>query len=343
MKFNIKSLINREIIHFVEGSTHISSKYRTIYYKYGNEHFEIVLPDSNLNKVLGKFRLLRRLFRLDKCNVFKVNKDLVIIKRGKVFLYDFEFGSLKLTLKLKNCRNLLHQSICSNSKGYIYFGEYGRNKNRNSVPIYRSTDLGNSWSIIYTFPPNTVKHVHGCYFDKFTDKIWVCTGDFENENFIICSDENFENVNYIGDGSQRFRAVNLIFKEDKVHWLMDSQLEYSYHIEYNRNSQSTKAKYFFKGPIWYIKELESKYYLAATAQEIGVGVLDKKVHLYCSKDLENWFEIAEFEHDGLPKRFFKFGVIGFADGEQFLDDFYMFFEAIRGFDGKIINCSVSYD
>lgn len=82
------------------------------------------------------------------------------------------------------------------------------------------------------------------------------------------------------------------------------------------------------------------YYLAATAQEIGLGVKDKYAHLMVSKDLEKWEDIYQFQHDGFPRRYFKFGVIGFADGYQQSNSFYLFAEAIKRLDGKIALCEI---
>jgi hypothetical protein len=59
-----------------------------------------------------------------------------------------------------------------------------------------------------------------------------------------------------------------------------------------------------------------------------------------SRDLETWTDLQCFEHDGFPKKLFKFGVIGFADGEQPSDGFYLFAEAIRGLDGKTVLCAI---
>ena len=121
---------------------------------------------------------------------------------------------------------------------------------------------------------------------------------------------------------------------------MDSQLETSYHIVLDRATEQIEVRQKLMGPVWYIKELADKGYLAATAQEIGAGVLDDQVHLYYSENLKDWTTIATFDHDGFPKRYFKFGVIGFADGRQSANSFYMFFEAVKGFDGKSIECSL---
>jgi len=336
----ILSKVNKEIIHFAEKDVLISSKYRTIFYKGKERIVKVKLPEGNpVKRLFGLFRLSRRALRLDKCNVFLHEGNLIIIRQGSVYLYQTKENKLTETLKLRNCRNVLHQSINATPEGYIYFGEYGNNGERKSVPVYCSKDGGQTWKEIYTFEPGSIKHVHGCYYDKYTDKIWVCTGDFEGENWLLVADRDFKDVRKIGDGQQKYRTCNLIFTEKEVHWLMDSQLETSYHIVLDRATERTRVEQKLMGPIWYIKELDSGY-LAATAQEIGEGVLDDKVHLYFSDDLKEWTTIHKFEHDGLPKRYFKFGVIGFADGKQTQKEFYMFFEAIKGFDGKSIKCSL---
>ena len=281
------------------------------------------------------------MLRLDKCNVFPVGDNLVIIRRGLVYFYDNATDQLRVTLQLKNCRNVLHQSINSTPEGYIYFGEYGANTDRTEVPVYCSKDGGRSWINIYTFPAKSIKHIHGCYYDRFTDKIWVCTGDFKDENWLLVADREFKEVHKIGDGQQKFRTCNIIFTEKEVHWLMDSQLEPSYHIILDRKTEQITTGKKFLGPVWYIKELTDGYYLSATTQEIGAGVLDDKVNLYISTDLKEWNILHVFDHDGFPKRYFKFGVIGFADGRQSSKDFYMFFEAVKGFDGKSVTCALT--
>lgn len=337
----IISRINKEITHYAQNETLITSRYRTIFFSQNGKTLKIKLPEKKvLYRLIGLFRLIRRALRLDKCNVFLHSDNLIIIRQRKVYLYDFAKNKLIFTLGLRNCKNVLHQSINATPDGYIYFGEYGSNKNRNSVPIYCSKDGGRSWKEIYTFPAGSIRHVHGCYYDRFTDKIWVCTGDFKDENWLLVADREFRKIEKIGDGQQKYRTCNLIFTQKQVHWLMDSQLELSYHIIMERSTNTITVGQKLMGPVWYIKELRDNIYLAATAQEIGEGVLDDKVHLYYSEDLKKWKTVKTFNHDGLPKRYFKFGVIGFADGEQTKDEFYMFFEAIKGFDGKSIKCSL---
>jgi hypothetical protein len=342
MRLKINQIINREICHYSDSKLLITSKYNKIYIKKKNEHeLTVKFPNDILwKRLLSYSRLARRLLRLDKCNIFPIDKGFIAIRQGRVFYYDDKNKELKQVLKLKNCRNIMHQSIAVNEKKEIFFGEYGNNKNREEVPVYKSSDFGKTWKVIFTFSAGQTKHVHGCFYDPFENKIWTATGDFENECHILCADDNFQNIEWIGDGQQLYRTCYLLFRKKTVHWIMDSQLQDSYHIILDRKTRSIRRAQKFKGPAWSIKQLEDNFYLTATVQEIGPGVKDHLVHFMVSNDLEKWDDIHQFYHDGLPKRFFKFGVVDFADGRQNRHGFYLFAEAIKGLDGKIALCEI---
>ncbi|WP_298515387.1 hypothetical protein [uncultured Kordia sp.] len=330
----IKKLPSSEVVHYYSGNDIITSKFNKVKVKYNNYNCTVKLPSGLVENVFGLFRLSRRALRLDKCNVFTSGKFLVLIRKYKVYSYNLETNELKETLTLKNCRNILHQSLCTNKQGELFFGEYGNNGDRKPVNVYKSTDNGQSWEVIYQFKAGEIKHIHGCYYDKYEDKIWTLTGDFENENIVMKSDANFTDPERIGDGSQTYRTVSIIFQKDAVHWIMDSPIERSYHYEMDRKSYEITKKEGFPGPVWYVKELSDGYFMAASSVEIGDGVFDNYAHLFVSKDLETWTELAKFKKDILPMRYFKWGVIAFADGEQSSDSFPLFFEALNKVDGK---------
>ncbi len=340
MKLVFKEILDREIVHYAAPGLSIMSCHNRILINGEGNDSVIRLPNSGFKSILGASRLARRALRLDKCNVVPVSGGLAIIRQGKVYHYCRDTKKLTETLKLKNCRNVLHQSVAVIGQRELVFGEYGANADRLEVPIYRSRDGGKSWETAFLFPPGKTKHVHGCYWDPCEEKIWVFTGDFANECHVLCAEKDFSDIEWIGSGEQIYRACNAFFESDAVHWIMDSPLQDSYHVKLDRQSRSVETRSRFPGPVWYSKRLADGYYLAATAQETGVGVHDRFAHLMVSTDLEHWETIHRFEHDGLPRKYFKCGVIAFADGQQTSDSFYLFFEAIKGFDGKAALCKI---
>ncbi|MDC0083071.1 hypothetical protein OAI64_02510 [Schleiferiaceae bacterium] len=332
--------LNYEKIHHQDDEVTIASSFNIIFIIKGEIETQIVLPVTVKGRVLGLFRITRRLFRLDMCNVFLSAGHLIIIRNGFVYSYDFSTHLLKKTLKLKQCKYILHQSMCEVPNGDLYFGEYGMNPDRNEVNVYRSKDNGRSWHVVYTFLPGKIRHIHGCYYDKYSQSIFTLTGDFEGENLIQISDLDFEHNKVLGDGSQSYRAVNLVFNETEIHWMMDSPLEKSFQFKYNRDSGEISKLDFFNAPIWYLKRLDDGFYLAGSSVEKGEGVLTNKACLYLSKDLVNWEIVKEFKKDIWPMPYFKWGVMAFSVGKQTTKNFTLHFEGLQKVDGKSFKCSI---
>ena len=331
-----------EIVHFAEGDHRITSHYNRVVVERDGKRTEVALPEPVWRRPLGWSRLARRALRLDKCNVVPVGEsrqNLVILRQGIVYHYDGQSGALTPTLRLCNCRNVLHQSIAMLDGHEIVFGEYGANPEFRSVPVYKSDDGGRTWRVALNFQAHRTRHVHGCYWDPHARQFWVFTGDFDGEVQVLRADRDFQNVEWLGDATQAWRAVAAFFTPEAVYWLMDSPLEPNYLVRFDRRTGRIEKKgEQLPGPVWYCKETSDAFYLAATACEVGPGVLDAAAHVLVSHDLEHWSEAAAFAWDGWPKGYFKFGVVGFADGRQSSRDFYLFFEALRGLDGRAWRC-----
>lgn len=330
-----------EIVHFAGGDRRITSFYNVVRVERGGKRTEVILPEPAWRKPLGSSRLARRALRLDKCNVVPVGEggqDLVILRRGAAYHYDGNSGALTPTLRLRNCRNVLHQSIAVLDDREVVFGEYGANPGRKPVPIFKSDNGGRTWRVVFEFPAGKARHVHGCYWDSHEERFWVFTGDFDAEVHVLRADRDFKSVEWLGDGTQTWRAVNAFFAPEAVYWMMDSPLEQNHLIRFDRRTKKIEKLARLPGPVWYCKETTDGFYLAATACEIGPGVLDQAAHLLVSRDLESWSEMASFPWDGWPKGYFKFGVVGFADGRQSSRDFYLFGEALQGLDGQAWRC-----
>jgi hypothetical protein len=338
--FKINKISNYEIAHYYSKEISIYSKANIIYYKDSIKNINIKITINCIESIFSRFRVTRRLFRLDKMNVFPTKSGLIILYRGYCYFYSFLDSYLFRKFKLRNCRNILHNAILKCNNGNIYFGEYGSNYNYNKVPIYVSKDDGFSWEVIFEFNNKDIRHIHGIFEDIYTNSIWICTGDTDSESRIIQTDYNFTTLNTIGSNTQDFRTCTLFFTEKYVYWNMDSHIADSYSVIYDRLTKNISKYFIFPGPVIYTKKFSNNNYMATTSQEIGPAVKDNKVYLYYSSDFINWQYIYSFEHDGFNKKYFKFGLITFSEGKQNLDDFILFGEAIKVYDGKLIHCSI---
>ena len=333
---NMLDISDYEVFHYTSKNTSIFSKKNIVYVSNLNENTVIKLP-FNFFDIFSFLRILRRFFRLDKCNVFLINTkplNLIIIRWGHVYVYNKEGGLIK-TLTLKNCRNIMHVDLCRLPNGNLCFGEYGSNNKRKKVPIYISKDNGFNWDIAFEFPENSIKHIHVVKYDSFSQKIWCCTGDKDGENKIVLFDKNFNLLETLGDGSQIFRTCDLFFTEEKVVWLMDSPNEKSHVISYHRNLKVISKGQELIGPVWYSTQLGENLFLAATSVEPGYSMDHKSVELLLSNDLITWKPIMKYKKDILPIDYFKYGVIAFPIGKQDSKSVYYFGEALIDLDGHI--------
>lgn len=338
MKINVISVYNYEIVHYADSELKVFSKFNRIFIVRENKKQKIILPVNFKQKIIGVIRLSRRLFRLDKMCVLPVAEGYVAFWQGNVYHISNE-GRVRHTLRMRNCRNPLHNSIVNLEGKTLYFGEYG-NPSASGKSVYKSINGGISWNEVFNISCDRIKHIHACEWDPYENRVWVLTGDYEGQSYLISADENFRDIEWIGDGTQDYRTLGLVFKKDSIHWCMDSPLRDSYHIIYNRETKKIQKGQLLPGPAWYLKELSEGDVMVSTAQEIGPSHKDDKIHVLYTNDLETWTDVAQFEHDGLKKRYFKFGVIGFSDGRQDKGTFYMHAEAIKGYDGKAMLCEL---
>ncbi len=334
-----RNLMRYEIIHFYDSLTgdYIVSNGNAFEFSLNKEviYFKI----KNNNPFL-KLRIFRRLFRLDKSNAFFNYKKtvVIVIYQGMIYSFHIKKKSLKTLSKLRQSRCVLHNSIAI-SKGCIVFGEYGRNTTGNDVPLWVSRDDGESFKVVNEI--KNIKHIHGAYKDHYKNSIWITTGDNDGECFLIeFSDEDFSNPKFHGDGSQKWRTVSLMFREDKIYWIMDSPNESPKLQILDRNTMELSQGKSFDAPVWYTKRLGDGSYLVQTSIEPGSAVKSKHSKIFYSNDLSNWYQIASFKKDFLPMVLFKFGVISFSEGHQTKDDFTISGEALLGLDGRSWHCSI---
>lgn len=344
LKLELFRQTSDEVAHYFDSATgdkivSIGNKFRALLN--GCEH-RFTVPLKGKNNLASRFRLSRRALRLDKSNAFfnHARDGIVVLYQGQIVFYDLKTGTLSEIGRLTQCRNVLHRGVAVTETG-IFFGEYGANPDRKTVPVWRSTDEGRSWHIIYEFPAGLIKHVHGVYADPFSRSLWIPTGDFSGECFVFeVRDPDFRDVVRHGDGEQRWRPVSMFFDPDRIVWAMDSQLETSHLQVFDRASGQLKEMRGFEGPVWYSKHFTDGSAVLQTTVEIGDGVKSNYSHVYFSEDLTTWTEVARYRKDNWPMRYFKFGVVAFADGPQDRDNFVMFGEALRGMDGRVYHARI---
>ena len=58
-------------------------------------------------------------------------------------------------------------NIVATPDGRIFWGEYFNNPDREQVHVYGSKDRGMTWQIAYSFPKNSIRHIHNIIYDRW--------------------------------------------------------------------------------------------------------------------------------------------------------------------------------
>ena len=339
MNLIVKKIFSNLKVHTIINENVIASSGSSIYRlrnpANGIEKINII-PKQQLKGFLSSSRLLSRGLRL---GIFQIKKffdnQVLIFCNRRLILSNSDFLKFKeIDIPIRSFQLMDHN--ISIAGDFIYFSEYFPNDSRDSVHIYRSND-GVNWSKIYSFPANSIKHIHVLQEDPYTHNIWFSTGDSDDESMVGFADYDFSNVNIVGCGDQKWRTLEFLFKKDKVYWGMDTSLQSSHLIEFDRISGNTREIGNFDGPIFNIKKIKNGFYLIGTATEGGPGELDNKAHIWLSKDLENWHDSISYSKDIFPY-LMGFGRLIFPDvteGKLIFSG-----NGLKQIDNKLVMCDV---
>ena len=285
-------------------------------------------------------RLVQRAARADKCNVFENSAGFTLGIRGGT-AYRVENGEVHQLGDIQG-DSVLHGGICEDTDGCVYFGEYFMNPERVPVRIWRTDpDIG-SVSVAYEFKPGSIRHIHGVYRDPCdSGALWVTTGDFAGECYILHTRDRFKTIKSYGDGTQRWRAVALFFTESHVAWLTDSNLEQNYACRMDRATGELEVGQEIDCPGWYGATTEEGISIGFTTVETGPGVKRQESSVLVAEDAFHWREAMTFKKDPYrPVRVFKYGVISCPSGTMKNDRVWISGEGLVGLDGSSMRLEI---
>ena len=178
---------------------------------------------------LFNFSLFRKLTNKPECMEMTISSagDICIFAAGHMMFGNTSSKRFRRTMKLPHFgpgkgRGILSNGLLRVNEETLFLGEYFRNVERSNVKLFISRNSGRSWEIAREFQSGSIRHIHALFRDPYKDKIWICTGDEDNESGIGWSSDEFRTVNFIGQGSQVWRTCHLAFSEDSVYWGTDT-------------------------------------------------------------------------------------------------------------------------
>lgn len=154
-----------------------------------------------------------------------------------------------------------------------YFGEY-LNGRKLGVRIYRVDAIRGQVEVCWNFSGSEAKHVHSVHYDRYRNRLWVCTGDLDHESAIYYTDDEFVTLHKLGGGDQTWRAIALLFDEGGVEWGMDAgkdapaeAINHIYRFDFSSGHRSVQAT--VGNPVYAACDFEDGTAVMATSFEPG--------------------------------------------------------------------------
>tara|TARA_B110001452_G_scaffold267650_1_gene278869 strand:+ start:14480 stop:15745 length:1266 start_codon:yes stop_codon:yes gene_type:complete len=333
-----RRIIKNTVVHYSNKDLLIQSsgRYITIYQNDCQKKVSIKLPYRFPRDFHFNIPLFKRFLRSDAKEVIydNIGSRLIIIRNSSVYLV--EENDYKVLGVIEGDAPLFN-SHCIHD-GDIYFGQYDRNEKRNESRIYK-IDRTNKLVIAHTFSAGQIRHVHSITLDTFdSNRMWITTGDNDNECLLMYTDDKFKSVTNIGDKSQEYRIVSLGFSKDYLFYGTDNLTKENYLYRQRKSDEKRHRVLAIKQTAWFLKQDNHGGAVLGTTVENGKGCQVNYSSIFFSTDYGlTWLEILRIPKDIYPMPMFKWGSVSFSNSPDSLDDLYINVEGLKDLSGYSIN------
>jgi hypothetical protein len=178
-------------------------------------------------------------------------------------------------------RGIMSTGILQANKKELYLGEYFSNKERTNVKVFKLDTENRTCKISYEFKPGQIRHIHALQRDPYTNRLWICVGDEDNESMIGWSDDNYRSITPVGQGSQIWRTCQLVFTDEAIFWGTDTgskDLAGIYRLD--RKTMELKKVQRTQGAIFFSIKLNNGTIVMSTDREGFPNEEDDKTRIF---------------------------------------------------------------
>jgi hypothetical protein len=309
-------IIKGRIIGVVEGEEFLTIRHKIFKRQSNKQRWQsyVYFQTSGINKVLMFIPLMSRLFRLGIHHViFGREISFTIYNKSICFFKE------KITSDISALKGSRPLAICQKER-FFYYGEYHSNSTQEPVNIWKSAGKNDAWVKTWTF--EGVRHIHGVFYDDYSDAIWITTGDSNDESGIWVTYDDFLTVKKVVGGAQMYRAVQLLFTQDYIYFGSDAPEEQNFIYRMTRNGLVTEQLQAVGSSVFYGCKVGDKLFLS-TAIEPSQTNTTSYAEVWCCEDGENWYKFTEFKKDALSKKYFQYGQVLFPTINDDRDHLYI--------------------
>jgi hypothetical protein len=236
---------------------------------------------------LNNFRIFRLFTLRSECVEMSVgsNGQITAFSSGSIWHYSGNCTNFQKIHRLKHFglnvgRGLMSTGILLTRGNDFFLGEYFNNPDRNEVSILHFNYEAQKFLHAHVFERGSIRHIHSLQKDQYSGKLWICTGDNDNEAMIGFSIDGFKSITPIGDGSQTWRACQLVFTEEAIIWGTDTGSEDLAGIySLDRSNLNLRKIYSLDGAVFFAVRLSNGIIVMTTDREGFENEKDDKTKL----------------------------------------------------------------
>jgi len=326
-------------LHLIEGETLYASRSTDIWKSqdYGENWFRITrFRVRFVDRLLAASRLGRRLSRRSIHHIIRINgHTLAVLAFGSVRFFDEDKGSWSADVALHGRRPLVVTTV----NNRLIYGEYTSNPQRQPVHLF-AVGLDGGHTSIATF--RNIRHIHAVSFDPFSGKLWVTTGDEDDECGLWRMNTDGSDFRPIVRGSQQARVVQLLFAEKYVLFGTDSPLERNYIYRLDRKYERIKKVASSPSSIFYGCMVGTDAFFSTVCEPSECNETQYVAILRVTEGGRSCREVMQLRKDPLPMKLFQYGQVKFPSGENDGEFFFFTPQGTTG-DQKTFRAKVSYN
>lgn len=262
----------------------------------------------------SSFSLTYRLFR-DGFHALAIlpSGHLVAAVAGAILTLPPGGREFRLTQRVLRGTRPLH--FAATPDGRVSWGEYFDNPSREEVHIYSSIDQGMNWSVAYTFPRGSIRHVHNIVFDEWANCLWILTGDNGPECRVLRASCDFADIREALSGNQQARAVAAVPTQAGLYFSSDTPLESNHVYRLDPSNDLRELGDLSSSSIYGCRVNDSIFF--STMVEPSEVNLDDHVCIYGGREGGGQFQLlASWRKDRWPMRLFQYGNAFLPDGQN---------------------------
>ena len=269
----------------------------------------VSLPVSFFEKLIMGTPLLSRLLRRSIHHLTIYNGIGIVIANKASYIVKND-----ITTHIEPLNGSRPMVLCQTGNKDIFYGEYRSNSERSAVNIWKFDEGELHWKSVWSV--TNARHIHGVFYDKYTDTIWITTGDNDEEAGIYITKNNFNTVEKVVGGSQQLRAVQLLFSEQHVYFGSDAPDEKNHIYRMSRDGTKIEKLADVGSSIFYGTRVNNSYFFS-TAIEPSSCNDTEYVELWRSDNGTDWYLYKKVKKDIWSMKYFQYGQILFPSGENY--------------------------